>query len=66
MNRRIAKKALSDDFTNNDKIVDKIYDHFEQQLKEKDHEIKRLRKRLEQFEHRPARYESGDSDEKEC
>lgn len=32
MTRKQAKKALSDEFTNNDKIVDKIYDEFESRI----------------------------------
>lgn len=29
MKREIAKKCLNDEFTNNDKIVDRIFDDFE-------------------------------------
>jgi len=32
MTREIAKKCLSDELTNNDKIVDKIYDDFESRI----------------------------------
>lgn len=44
-------------------LVNNIYNNFEQQLKEKDKEITRLRKRLEQFEHTPCRYEWGGCDD---
>lgn len=32
MKREIAKKCLNDEFTNNDKIVDRIFDDFESRV----------------------------------
>lgn len=64
MTKEDAKQLIIDDYDGTFETIhqniDKMYEDFEDELKIKNNEISRLKKRLEKFEHIPCRFEYGE------